>query len=274
MDQPDGSIAPDIQTFVAADAPTAAASDSRADRVPGLAWVIAAVFVAVELAVSGRYGFQQDELYFLVAAHHLAFGYVDQPPLAPLLTRTTDLLGVTPTAIRIIPALAGGAIVVMAARLAALFGAARLAGCSPRSSRPALRSSSAPFTSGNTTPLDLLAWTAVLLCVSTALLRHQPRWWLAAGAAAGVGLEADNLVVLLLIALAVGLLFSSQRPVLRTPWPWLGAGIAAVIWAPNVSGRPRTGGRNWRCPQRCTGKTPRRPTTPARCRPRSSTWAW
>ena len=87
---------------------------------------------------------------------------------------------------------------------------------------------------GNTTPLDLLAWTAVLLCVSTALLRHQPRWWLAAGAAAGAGLEADNLVVLLLIALAAGLLFSSQRPVLRTPWPWLGAGIAAVIWAPNV----------------------------------------
>ena len=87
---------------------------------------------------------------------------------------------------------------------------------------------------GNTTPLDLLAWTAVLVCVSTALLRDRPRWWLAAGAAAGVGLEADNLVVLLLIGLAIGLLVSSQRPVLRTRWPWLGAGMAAVIWAPNV----------------------------------------
>jgi hypothetical protein len=45
--------------------------------VPSLAWLIAAVFVAVELAFSDRYGFLQDELYFLVAGHHLAFGYVD-----------------------------------------------------------------------------------------------------------------------------------------------------------------------------------------------------
>ena len=122
----------------------------------------------------------------------------------------------------------------MAARQAALFGAGRLGRV-----LAALVTACAPVILGavhvgNTTPLDLLAWTTVLLCVSTAMLRHRPRWWLAAGAAAGVGLEADNLVVLLLIGLAIGLLVSDQRPVLRTRWPWLGASIAAIIWAPNV----------------------------------------
>ena len=102
------------QTTVTTDGPAPLPSVPRSDRVPVLVWVIAAVFVAVELAVSGRYGFQQDELYFIVAGHHLALGYVDQPPLAPLLTRITDILGVSPTAIRIIPALAGGAVVIMA----------------------------------------------------------------------------------------------------------------------------------------------------------------
>ena len=126
--------------------PGAAALGVPPDRVPVLVWVIAAIFVAAELAVSGRYGFQQDELYFIVAGHHLAFGYVDQPPLAPLLTRITGILGVSPTAIRIIPALAGGAIVIMAARLAALFGAGRFGrvlaalttACAPSSSAPCM----------------------------------------------------------------------------------------------------------------------------------------
>jgi 4-amino-4-deoxy-L-arabinose transferase-like glycosyltransferase len=66
-----------------------------------------------------------------VAGHHLAFGYVDQPPLIPLLTRITGIIGVSPTAVRVIPALAGGALVVAAARFAALFGAGR--GCGARS---------------------------------------------------------------------------------------------------------------------------------------------
>ncbi len=234
MNQPDGSAAPRPPAAVAAATPAPQGPAPGSDRVPVLAWIIAAVFVAVELAVSNRYGFLQDELYFIVAGHHLAFGYVDQPPIAPLLTRITGILGVSPTAIRIIPALAGGAIVIMAARFAALFGAGRLGRV-----LAALITACAPVLIGavhigNTTPLDLLAWTVVLLCVTTALLRHRPRWWLAAGAAAGLGLEADNLVILLLICLAVGLLASPQRSVLRTRWPWLGAGIAAVIWAPNL----------------------------------------
>ncbi len=243
MNQPDGSVAPTIQKAsctparddaVAAAALTPQPRVSLSDRVPALAWVIGAVFVALELAVSGRYGFQQDELYFIAAGHHLAFGYVDQPPLAPLLTRITGLLGVSPTAVRVVPALAGGAIVVAAARFAALFGAGRFGRV-----LAALMTACAPVFLGavhlgNTTPLDLLAWTAVLLCVCTALLRHRPRWWLGAGAAAGIGLENDNLVVMLVIGIALGILVTEHRPVLRTRWPWLGAGIAAVLWSPNV----------------------------------------
>jgi 4-amino-4-deoxy-L-arabinose transferase-like glycosyltransferase len=232
MDEPGVTAAP---------APAAAAQARQprlappGDRVPLGAWLIAAAFVAVELAVSGRYGFMQDELYFIEAGRHLAFGYVDQPPLAPLLTRAvTSVLGVSPTAVRIIPALAGGAVVVIAARCAALFGASRFGRV-----LAALVTACAPviFVSvhvDNTTPFDLLFWSAVVLCAATALLRERPRWWLGAGVAAGLGLENDNLMLLLLGGLAVGLLVSPQRQVLRTRWPWLGAAIAFVIWAPNL----------------------------------------
>jgi len=234
MHQPDCTPALTSPAAVPATTPAQPGPVPPSDRVPPLAWLIAAAFVAVELAVSDRYGFQQDELYFIEAGRHLAFGYVDQPPLAPLLTRITGLLGVSPTAIRIVPALAGGAIVVAAARFAALFGAGRLGRV-----LAALATACAPVLLGsdhiaNTTPLELLAWAVVLLCVATALLRHRPRWWLGAGAAAGAGLETNNLMVMLLAGVALGILVSGYRSALRTRWPWLGAGLAAVIWAPNV----------------------------------------
>ena len=205
------------------------------DRVPRVVWLIAGVFSAMMLAVSGLYGFQQDELYFLVASHHLAFGYVDQPPLAVLLARTTDIFGTNPTAIRILPALAAGAIIVIAARLAALFGAGRggrILAALGMACAPVLMGA---CHNGNTTPYDLLAWAVVLLCVATALLRDRPRWWLGAGAAAGLGLEDEYLITTLIGALIIGILLTSaHRRVLATPWPWLGGLIALAIWAPNL----------------------------------------
>src|SRR5215831_11997307 len=234
MNQPGGTSAAPIPRVVPVVPPAQQSPDSRSGRVPALVWVIGAAFVAVELAVSGRYGFQQDELYFIVAGRHLAFGYVDQPPIVPLFTRITGILGVSPTAVRIIPALASGAVVVMAARFAALFGGGRFGQV-----LAALATACAPVVIGathigNTTPIELLAWAVVLLCVTTALLRHRPRWWLGAGVAAGAGLEDNNLMLTLLAGLALGILLSDHRPVLRSRWPWLGAGIAAVIWAPNI----------------------------------------
>src|SRR6516162_11102473 len=209
MDQP---AAPD--TASPAGLPAAPASPS--DRVPVLEWLIGATFAAIELALSGRYGFQQDELYFVEAGRHLAFGYVDQPPLVPLLTRVTDLLGVNPTAVRIVPALAGGAVVVIAARFAVLFGAGRfgrilaalLAACAP------LVVALAHL--GITGSPDFLAWAVVLLCVTTALRQDRPRWWLGGGLAAGIGLEDNNLMLLLLICLAAGIFCTGHRRVLGT----------------------------------------------------------
>jgi Dolichyl-phosphate-mannose-protein mannosyltransferase len=234
MDQATGPTGPAPQAAVPAVPQAGQAPGSSRDRVPALAWLIAAAFVAVELAVSGRYGFMQDELYFVEASRHLAFGYVDQPPLAPLLTRVAELPGLSPTAIRIIPALAGGAVVVAAARFAALFGAGRLGRV-----LAALTMACSPVLLGadhvdNTTPLDLLAWTVVLLCVTTALMRDRPRWWLGAGVAAGLGLESNDLMLMLLIAVGLGILLSQHARVLRTWWPWLGAAIAVVIWVPNL----------------------------------------
>src|SRR5215470_6919964 len=105
----------------------APASAARAGRMHwgGIAIIAVAAF-AVEMAVSARYGYVRDELYFLSAGHHLAFGYVDQPPLTPLLARAAaELGGNTLIGLRVVPALGLAALVVLTAAMSRMLGAGR-----------------------------------------------------------------------------------------------------------------------------------------------------
>ena len=202
---------------------------------PGV-WLTGAAFVAVEMAVSARYGFYSDELYFLAAGRHLAFGYVDQPPLVPLLTRvSTIVFGDSLSALRVLPAIAGGALVVIAGLIARLLGGGRAA-----SLLTALAVGCAPVTLmaahfATTTIYDLLSWSALLALTLAAVLRHRPKLWLAAGAVTGVALENNNLILLLVAALLCGLVMTRRWEVLRTPWLLAGAALALALWAPYLA---------------------------------------
>ena len=75
------------------------------------------------LAFAGRYGYHRDELYFLRAGRELAFGYVDQPPLTPLLARLMDeLVPGSLVALRLPSALAAGLLVLVTGLIAREFG--------------------------------------------------------------------------------------------------------------------------------------------------------
>ncbi|MBV8992514.1 MAG: hypothetical protein JO287_02155 [Pseudonocardiales bacterium] len=52
--------------------------------------VLGGVVTAVLLGVAAGYGPHRDELYFLRAGAQPAWGYADQPPLAPLLAHLLD----------------------------------------------------------------------------------------------------------------------------------------------------------------------------------------
>lgn len=205
---------------------------------PPVAWrTLGAVGVAVAgvlIAVSGGYGYHRDELYFLQAGRHLAFGYLDQPPLTPLLARAaTELFGDSLVGLRLASALAAGMVVVLTGLIAREFVGGRgsqalAAGC--------MAVSSFLFAVGHllsTSTFDLLAWTALSWLVVRAL-RDSGRTWLAVGLVAGIGLQNKTLVAFLLAGLAVGLLLAGPRAALRSPWPWGGAGIALMLWMPNL----------------------------------------
>jgi hypothetical protein len=65
--------------------------------VPRPVLLVAGLMMLGLLAVSGAYGFHRDEVYFIVAGRHPAFGYVDQPPMTPLISAASvALLGLSP----------------------------------------------------------------------------------------------------------------------------------------------------------------------------------
>lgn len=197
--------------------------------------LIAVAAVAVEMAVSARYGYVRDELYFLSAGQHLAFGYVDQPPLTPLLARiTAALAGGTLAGFRILPALCLAALVVMTAAMSRRLGAGRTGQLLAALAAATCAEYLGAMHELTTTTPDLVFWALILLLVMRLLASRDPRWWLAIGGCAGVASEAKWNIAFLLAGLAAGFLLTGARRLLASRYLLIGALIAAVLAAPDV----------------------------------------
>jgi len=204
---------------------------------PPWAWIalIAVAAVAVELAVSARYGYVRDELYFLSAGQHLAFGYVDQPPLTPLLARLgAALTGNTLVGFRVLPALALGALVVMTAMMSGRLGAGRTGQVLAALAAATCGEYLGAMHELTTTTPDFVFWAATLLLVMKLLASRDPRWWVAIGGWAGLASEAKWNIAFLLAALAAGFLLTDARRLLRSRYLLIGGLITAALAAPDL----------------------------------------
>ncbi|MEU8227648.1 glycosyltransferase family 39 protein [Kribbella sp. NPDC048915] len=190
---------------------------------------------AVLTALSGRYGYHRDELYFMVAGRHLSWGYVDQPPLTPFIARvSTAIFGDTVMGLRVFSTLSTVATIMVVALIAREFGSAR---------RGQVLAAICTAVSGfvlavghlvSTATYDVLAWMLIALFAVKLLRTGDGRWWLALGVTAGIALENKYLVVLPVGALLVSLLIVGPRSVLRSWWLVVGVAVAGLLALPNV----------------------------------------
>ena len=213
----------------------------RSLAVPWPVLMVAGLMLAGLLAVSGQYGFHGDEMYFVVAGQHPAFGYVDQPPLTPLLSAASvALLGVSPTAVRVLPALEMALVVILVALMARDLGGSRRAQVLAAITA-ALSGYLGAGHLDTTTDPDLLAWAIVLWLLVKLMAGGDRRLWLGLGLATGIGLENKDTPLFLGAGLAVGLVLTRRWDILRSPWAWSAIGIALLIWAPNLAWQAANG---------------------------------
>lgn len=204
--------------------------------------LLAGAATLVLLAVAGRYGYHRDELYFLVAGDHLDWGFVDQPPFTPLVARVADtIFPDSLVALRLVPALATGGVVVAGAQLARELGAS---GRGQVLAAGAMAGGGFVLGVGHllaTATFDLLAWMIVLWLFARLLRTGDTRLWWAIGGVSGLALLNKHLIVLLAVSLAVGLVAERRSELLRLGH-LVGAGLLATTLAlPNLVWQAQNG---------------------------------
>jgi hypothetical protein len=201
-------------------------------------WIILAIALA-KLAFhcyfNNWYGYFRDEFDYMSCGDHLAWGYVDQPPLIPFLIRLCrDVLGDSLRSVRFIPALASSFLVVQTAVLARELGGRVFALV-----LSAVTVVIAPQYLSNgsllgTNCLEPNLWMGCAYFAILAIKRNDPRYWLWFGVVAGAGLQEKYSIALFLAGIVIGLALTEQRRVLLNKWIWLGGLSAFLIFLPNL----------------------------------------
>jgi Dolichyl-phosphate-mannose-protein mannosyltransferase len=189
----------------------------------------------LHLLAINHYGFFRDELYYMACGEHLAWGYIDQPPLIALLAWIArHLFGESLVAIRLLPVVAGTAMVVLTGLFARELGGGRFAQFLAAATflfAPAFLAFDSFFSMNAFEPPFWLvsAWLVVRIVKG-----GSPKLWLWVGMVSGIGLENKHSMLVFGFALIAGLLLSGEGKLFRSKWIWLGGFAALALFLPNL----------------------------------------
>ena len=197
--------------------------------------LLALAKVAIQFATAGRYGIFSDELYNLACARHLAAGYVDQPPLIALLVwASVHLFGSSLFGLRALPAVAGGLLVWVTAQIARELGGGKFA-----QGLAAFAIIPVPIYLmlnhwATMNAFEPLLWMTVVWLAARMVRTQNLRLWAPIGLICGIGMENKYTMLLPIAGLAVSLLLTPQRKVLKSWWLVSGFALGALAFLPNL----------------------------------------
>jgi 4-amino-4-deoxy-L-arabinose transferase-like glycosyltransferase len=201
----------------------------------GILILLALARLLLQTFTNGNYGFHRDELALIDDAHYLAWGYVAYPPIAPFVARVAlDLFGPSLIGLRFFSVLLQCVAMVVAGLIARELGGRRWAQILAALAVGLSPASVAFATMYLYDSYNYLAWIMIAYFVIRLLKSENPRWWLAIGAAIGFGMMSKYAVGFYVAGLVGGILLTKNRRYLLSPWLWAGAGVALLIFLPNL----------------------------------------
>jgi len=201
-------------------------------------WILLAIAAAIALLhlfTNNRYGLHRDEFQFLSDARHLDWGFVSYPPLTPFIEHISlGIFGLSLVGLRLLSVIAQSAAIVITGLMARELGGRRLAQVAAALS---VALSPLPLFEGTEfqySSFDFLWWVLAAYFMIRLLKSENPRWWLAIGAALGLGLETKYSIVFYIAGILGGLLLTRARRYFLSGWFWAGVSIALLIFLPNL----------------------------------------
>jgi 4-amino-4-deoxy-L-arabinose transferase-like glycosyltransferase len=209
-------------------------ADKSRDAITLVVLIAAAVFV-IHITTNHRYGFHRDELQLIDDSRHLDWGYVVYPPLTPAIARMAlETFGTSPWGIRVPAALAQSLVIVLAGLMVRDLGggrAAQLLAAAMTAIAPVAVIQGALL---QYVGFDLLWWVVIAWLMIRLIGTDDPRWWVAIGAAIGLGMLTRYTIGFFVAALVAAVLLTPLRRHLASRWLWLGVAVSLLIAMPNL----------------------------------------
>ncbi|HEV7550331.1 MAG TPA: glycosyltransferase family 39 protein [Candidatus Angelobacter sp.] len=210
-------------------------AENRFTSGPAIVLYVVAAKLLLHLLTVARYGIFRDEMYYLACSRHMAWGYVDHPPLTVWIAWFSRVVaGDSPLGVRLLPILAGAAVGWLAGMLAREMGGGRFAQALAALAVFVVPIYLVAHTWLTDNVFEQLIWMVCIWLVVRAVNTADARYWLWFGVVAGLGFENKYSIAFLLLGLVVGVALTPNRRFLKSRYLWLGVLACAVISLPNL----------------------------------------
>jgi 4-amino-4-deoxy-L-arabinose transferase-like glycosyltransferase len=175
----------------------------------------------------------RDEFLYLAEGHHLAWGFMEIPPLLSVFAWLSDSLGTSIFWIKFWPSLFGAFTYIIVGKIILSLGGRIMA----------LFLGFLPFIFGaylrvnflfQPNFLEIFFWTMIGFSVIRFIQTQQNGWLYVFGISAGLGMNSKYSVAFFLISIIAGLLITRQRKIFLNKHLYIGAVLGFLIFLPNI----------------------------------------